>query len=46
MTIYILATTQALTCVALGVLFWRTGQHRLAGAQFAYAFATIVLFAR
>ena len=44
--IYAAAAVQAVTCVVLGILFYRHGDPRLAIAQACYGVATIALFAR
>lgn len=35
---------QALTFVALSILFYTQGNWRLASAQLAYAFTTVIIF--
>lgn len=44
--IYVAAGVQAVTCMTLGVMFFRVGDPRLAIAQVCYGIATIALFAR
>jgi hypothetical protein len=44
--IYVVASVQATTCLALGAMFAHGGNWRLGIAQACYGVATIALFAR